>query len=153
PHSRETPTSACRRLGGHVACPPIVFLTAMEFLFRLDRLKDSPLAIEREISLDELGFILDAQPPTGFAPTRATTFRGRLARVNERDIVFEGGAAVGLRASCRRCLERAEVEVEVRFTLNLVHRAHFPEREPEVVEDDGEGEIAGTFTPDEANQI
>ena len=28
-----------------------------------------------------------------------------------------------------------------------------PEREFEVQEDDGEGEISGTFTPDEANQL
>lgn len=125
----------------------------MEFLFRLDRIKEAPLQIEREISKDDLGWILAAEPATGFSPERPALFRGRLSRVNERDIVFEGEAPLALSSSCRRCLRPAHVDVEVRFQLDLVNRAHVKEREFMQIEDDGQGEIAGTFTPDEANQV
>lgn len=128
----------------------------MEFLFRLDRLKEAPLHIEREISREDLGWMLGSTPDTGFSAEAPATFRGKLVRVNERDIVFEGEVPLALSTSCRRCLNRAEIGVEVRFSLDLVNRAHLKERELEQleqVEDDGEGEIAGTFTPDEADQL
>lgn len=125
----------------------------MDFLFRLDRIKEEPFVVEQEIASDELDGILEADPPTGFLARGPGRFFGTLVRVNEKDIVFEGRMPLGLRTACRRCLEPAEVDVEVRFTLDLVHRAHLPEREEAMEEDDGEGEIAGSFTPDEANQI
>lgn len=125
----------------------------MEFLFRLDRLKEAPVRVEREISRDDLGWILGTTPATGFSAEEPARFQGRLSRVNERDIVFEGEVPLALATSCRRCLGRAELAAQVRFSLDLVNRAHVKERELAQAEDDGEGEIAGTFTPDEANQL
>lgn len=125
----------------------------MDFLFQLDRIKEAPLRIEREISLGDLREILSAEPPTGYVALEAARFAGTLTRVDERDIVFEGGTSLELATSCRRCLGRAELHVDVRFTLDLVNRARVSERMAEVIEDDGTGEIAGTFTPDEADQV
>src|SRR5690606_23817480 len=151
-HDRATSLPCLFRVG-HVASPPLVSTMAMDFLFQLDRIKEAPLRIEREISLGDLREILSAAPPTGYVALEAARFAGTLTRVDERAIVFEGGTSLELATSCRRCLGRAELHVDVRFTLDLVNRARVSERMAEVIEDDGTGEIAGTFTPDEADQV
>ena len=125
----------------------------MDFLFQLDRIKEAPFLIEREISLVELQEILSAEPPTGFVAREPARFSGTLTRVDARELVFEGGTHLELTTSCRRCLGRAEVRLDVRFTLGLVHRSRVGGMPNMAVEDDGAAEIAGSFTPDEADQI
>lgn len=125
----------------------------MDFVFQLDRIKEAPFPIEREIALADLQEILGAEPPTGFVAREAARFSGTLTRVDGHELVFAGGTHLELTTSCRRCLGRAEVRLDVRFTLCLVHRSRVAKKANMPVEDDGAGEIAGTFTPDEADQI
>src|SRR5690606_37030701 len=76
------------------------FRVIMDFLFRLDRIKEEPFVVEQEIASDELDGILEADPPTGFLARGPGRFFGTLVRVNEKDIVFEGRMPLGLRTSC-----------------------------------------------------
>lgn len=124
----------------------------MDLRFQLDRVKDVPLAIERELPTVYLDEVLRAEPPTGFVAVEPASLQAKLSRVNARELVFEGGISTGLRTSCRRCLGPVDVGVPVRFFLELVPRSQL-EGHTQPVDDDGQGEIAGTFTAEEAAQV
>jgi len=124
----------------------------MELLVRLDEIKEGGLDLRRELSRDDLASILDAEPPTGFRPTAPSALHVHLDKVNERDVVVRGELAIEADADCRRCLGPAHLHAPVRFTLDFVNREALPAR-PQPEEDSGEGEIAGTFSPDEADQV
>lgn len=125
----------------------------MDFRFELDRVKDAPLGIERELPTVYMDGILQAEPATGFVAVEPAAFRGKLSRVNAKDIVFEAEFSTALRTSCKRCLTSVDVGVPVKFLLELVPRSTYEAQFGEPVEDDGQGEIAGTFTPEEAAQV
>lgn len=125
----------------------------MDFRIRLDQLKQSPLRLERDLPVRTLDELLLADPPTGFSARGDAAFRGRLSKVRHKDVVFEGDFPLPLRTTCKRCLGPVDVEVPIQFTLDLVRRERAEDRLLEAMEDDGQGEIAGTFTPDEAEEV
>lgn len=124
----------------------------MDLRFQLDRVKDVPLAIERELPIVYLDEVLQAEPPTGFVAVQPASLQAKLSRVNAREYVFQGEFSTGLRTSCKRCLVSVDMGVPVGFVLELVPRSSLEERVMPV-DDDGQGEIAGTFSPEEAAQV
>lgn len=126
----------------------------MELLVNVDEIKEAGLEIRREFTATEVAALLEATPPTGFRAAGPALFSVHLERVNERDIVARGGMRIEATAECRRCLGSVRLAIPVEFMLDFVPRELVPELEPsQTVEDDGEGEVAGTFTADEADRV
>lgn len=127
----------------------------MNLRVKIDEIKDAGLDLQRELPQGELAAILDAEPPTGFKATGDAQLRVRFDRVNERDIVAKGAIDLHAAADCRRCLKDVRFDVPVRFELDFVNASKVPELAPAKGEDDdsGEGEIAGSFGADEADQV
>jgi len=127
----------------------------MNLRVRTDDIKEAGLDLRRELPQSELAAILSAEPPTGFAATAPAELHVRFERVNERDIVARGEIDLAATAGCRRCLKDVSVQVPVRFELDFVNAAKVPELAPARSEDEdsGEGEIGGSFSADEADQV
>ncbi|AKU91248.1 YceD family protein [Vulgatibacter incomptus] len=126
----------------------------MDFLVKTDQIKAAPLRQQRELRLADLDGILHAEPPTAFRAAAATTLGTRLERVNERDIVFEGDAELRVETDCKRCLAAVPLEIPLHFLLDLVDRDKVADLVANAAgDDDGDGEIGGSFAADDANQI
>lgn len=126
----------------------------MNFLVRTEQIKERPLPFERDLTVADLEELMRADPPTGYRAAAPAHLDSSLTKVNERDILFQGQLSLSLASECRRCVAEVSLPVQVAFELNLVDRdkveAHAPS---DALEDDGAGEIAGTFSPDAANQV
>jgi len=128
----------------------------MDLLVKIDHIKDRGLSVDRELGRGDLAELLRVDPPTSYEPETAADLEARLTKVNGGDILFEGRVDLQLGGECRRCLGRAEATVPVSFKLDLVRQSVAKDEldlPPLPVEDDGMGEIAGTFSPDDANQV
>ncbi|WP_373045250.1 YceD family protein [Vulgatibacter sp.] len=125
----------------------------MNLRVKIDEIKDAGLDLQRELPQAALGAILDAEPPTGFAAAAPATLAVHFDRVNDRDIVARGGFDAAVAADCRRCLAPVRIDLPVKFELDFVNASKVKELAPGRDEDSGEGEIGGTFRPDEADQV
>jgi len=126
----------------------------MEIRIHVDQIKEGGLPVEREFDQGAMDEVLRADPPTGFHAKGPSALRARLTRVNERDILFAGEIPLHLEGECGRCLKGVPVDATVRFSLDLVDRDKVEELgSPSGGEDDGAGEIGGSFAPEEAEQI
>ena len=127
----------------------------MNLRVRIDDIKESGLDLQQKLSTDDLRSFLDTEPPTGFAAAGDTELHIHFDRVNDRDIVAKGGFDLPARAECRRCLGEVRVDVPVQFELDFVNADRVPELAAAAKEEDdtGEGEVAGTFSADEADQV
>ncbi|HEY0841096.1 MAG TPA: DUF177 domain-containing protein, partial [Vulgatibacter sp.] len=70
--------------------------------------------------------------------------------------LFTGEIPLHLEADCGRCLVPVPIEAKVSFSLDLVNRDKIEELGGPSAgspEDDGAGEIAGSFAPNEADQV
>lgn len=126
----------------------------MDLRVRTEQIKEKGLDLEREFSTPEVEKLLQADPPISYRVKENAPFEARLERVKERDILFRGKVGLSVEADCKRCLTKVPVSIPVEFSLDLVDRDRY-EMHPSSsqMEDDGSGEIAGTFSPDEANQV
>ncbi|HWV37608.1 MAG TPA: DUF177 domain-containing protein [Vulgatibacter sp.] len=126
----------------------------MEIRIHVDQIKEGGLQVEREFDEGTMDEVLQAEPSTGYHAKRPSTLRARLTRVNDRDILFAGEIPLHIEGACGRCLRCVQVDATVRFSLDLVDG---DEMEllgvPSAPEDDGAGEIAGSFSPEEAEQV
>lgn len=125
----------------------------MNLRIKTDDIKEAGLDLRRELAQADMAAILEGEQPTGFRAAGAASLAVRFDRVNERDIVARGDISVPTVAECRRCLGEVKVAVPVHFELDFVNAAKVPELAKGEDEDTGEGEIAGSFRPDEADQV
>jgi len=128
----------------------------MVLRIKVDEIQEAGLDFREVLPRAALGRILEGEAgerPTGFQATGDAGLRVRFERVNERDIVARGGFEVALRTDCRRCLGAVELRLPVDFELDFVDAERVPVFSAGEREDDGEGEVAGTFGPDEADQV
>ncbi len=124
----------------------------MEIRINVDRIKERGFPLEREFTGTELEELLRVDPPSGYRPTGPATLRSQLSRVREKDILFEGDVEMELATECRRCLAAAAITLPVQIFLHLVEG----EREESAfvsAVDEGDGEVAGSFLPEEADRI
>ena len=126
----------------------------MEIRIHVDQIKEAGLTVEREFDRKAMDELLRADPPTAFRAKAPSVLSARLTRVNERDILLAGEIPLHLEGECGRCLVTVPVETTVRFSMDLVDRAKVEELgSPSGGEDDGAGEVGGSFAPEEAEQI
>lgn len=127
----------------------------MNLRIRVDDIKEAGYDLRETLVQTALGRILEGgagEKPTGFEAAGDVALHIHFERVDHKDIVARGGFDLPVRAPCRRCLGEARLDVPVQFELDFVDASRVRELVAPV-EDDGEGEIAGTFTPDEADQV
>lgn len=126
----------------------------MNLRIRVDDIRERGLDLERTLEVEELASILDAEPRTGFRALGPASLRVHFDRLDRQEVVAKGGFSLQASGGCRRCLSEAELPLEVAFQLDFVHADRLQKLHalPDG-DDDGEGEIAGTFSSDEVDQI
>lgn len=135
------------------------------WIVRLDRVRDAPLPLDREIPQADVARMLQVEPPTLFAAVAPAQLTARLQRSSEKAFVLDGQLATRCESECRRCLVDVALEVKAPLHLELVPEAA-PERgrrddeaeEPEVAparepDDDGRTERSGSFQLEEADRV
>jgi len=125
----------------------------MNIRVKIDDIKEAGLDLRHELALGDLAAILEGEQTTGFRAVGAAALAIHFDRVNDRDIVARGEVEVPTLAECRRCLGPVRVPVPVHFELDFVNAEKVPQVAPAEDDDTGEGEIAGSFRPDEADQV
>lgn len=125
----------------------------LDLRIRIEKIRESGLSLDRELSQRYLDDLLQAEPATGFRAGGSGSLEARVALVREKDLLFTGTLGFRAEGPCRRCLAPVPVDIPVNFSLNLVRRESLDPTIREPIEDTGEGEIAGTFTPEEALEV
>lgn len=126
----------------------------MDFRVHIDQIREHGLDLNRTLAVEELGRMLTVEPSTGYQPTGPASLVSHLAKVNEGNILLEGRFTLDARVECRRCLGPVAVKIPVEFRLDLVDAARIAELTPTGPADDDENaEVAGSFTPEEADEV
>jgi uncharacterized protein len=126
----------------------------MDFLVHVDQIREHGLDWNRTLPVEDLARMLTAEPPTGYSPVAPAAIAARLSKVNEGNVLFAGKFVLEASVECRRCLGPVAVKVPVEFRLDLIDSARVAELTPSAPpEDDENAEVAGSFAPEEADQI
>lgn len=126
----------------------------MDLRVHIDQIREKGLDLDRSLAVEDLGRMLEVEPPTGFAPVSPAALSAHLSRVNEGDILLEGRFTLDARVECRRCLGPVAVKVPVQFHLDLVDSSRIADLTPTSGgEDDEKAEVAGTFSAEEADEV
>lgn len=126
----------------------------MDLRVHVDQIRDQGLELDRSLGVEDLGRMLAVDPPTGFTPAAPAALTTHLSKVNEGNILLEGQFTLDAKVDCRRCLGPVSVRVPVQFQLDLVDSGRIAELTPPGPADDDENAPeAGSFSPEEADEV
>ena len=128
-------------------------MSAHDLKIHVDQIRERGLELDKELPAAELSRLLAVEPPTAFLAAGAAKFTAKLTKVNDRDILLQGKLVAPVMTECRRCLLDVQVPLEVPFALELVNREERRALEDKAAEDTGQGELAGSFAPEEADEV
>lgn len=98
--------------------------------------------------------MLAVDPPTGFSARAPASLVAHLSRIDEGNILLEGRFALDATVECRRCLVPVAAHVPVQFHLDLIDQGRMADLGPAFrAEDDESTDFAGSFTPEEADEV
>ncbi len=132
------------------------------WIVRLDRVRDAPVQLDREIPQADVARMLAVEPPTLFVAVAPAQLTARLQRSSEKAYVLDGQLATTCRTECRRCLVDVDLAATAPLHLELVpevvERPRRADAEPEVPvdrepDDDGRSERSGRFALEEADRV
>jgi uncharacterized protein len=121
----------------------------------IEQIREKGLTLHEPLSVEFLDAAL--APPgqdTGFRATRPSTLSATLRKVSG-GVLLEGRLTVHVRGACKRCLVDVQRDVPVEFVLNLVPQALAAasrDEDEEEARDSGQGEAAGSFDLEDADE-
>jgi uncharacterized protein len=126
-------------------------------LVKIEQIRDNGLQLDEPIGLELLQEVLGgAGQDTGFRATRPSTLRASLKKLSG-GVLLQGSLDAQVTAPCKRCLKDVTLEVPVAFTLNLVPealaRGEDVGGEEETAEEKAQGERAGSFELEDADEV
>lgn len=124
---------------------------------KIEEIRDAGLELTDPMGMPLLERALTQDgPDTGFRPVAPAPGKVKLTKVGT-DVVVKGDYSVTVKAPCKRCLTDVEVQVPVKFTLDLVPQTKVKADDDD--EDGATGEAAdeagdrgGSFDLDSADQ-
>ncbi len=123
---------------------------------KIEQILETGLKLDEPVSLELLQEALGgAGQDTGFRATRPLTLHASFRKVSG-SVLLQGRFTAHVAAPCKRCLQDVVMELPVSFTLNLVPEALVRGEglgdEEETVDDRNQGESAGSFELEDADQ-
>jgi uncharacterized protein len=126
----------------------------LDLRVHVDQIREKGLDLRGPLEVGELGRMLEVDPPTGFTAVSPAGLAAHLSKVNEGNILLEGRFTLDAKAECRRCLGPVAVKVPVQFHLDLVDSGRIADLTPSGrAEDDENAPVAGSFAPEEADEV
>lgn len=123
---------------------------------KIEQIQETGLKLDEPIGLEMLQEVLGgagAGQDTGFRATRPSTLHASLRKVSG-GVLVQGQFTAHVAAPCKRCLVDVALDLPVSFLLNLVPESLVRNDElgDEGPEDRGQGEMAGSFELEDADE-
>jgi uncharacterized protein len=123
---------------------------------KIEQIHETGLQLDEPIGLELLQEVLGgAGQDTGFRATRPSALRASLKKLSG-GVLLNGSFTAHVAAACKRCLADVAMDLPVSFTLNLVPEALIRGddlgNEGQAGEDRGQGEVAGSFELEDADE-